>query len=325
MKLAHIVPPDWVGTFPLGEYRMALAHWVLKYPAYAEQLRKGPKGRSAYILMDSGSFEGEQVSVDQINEGADALKADEIVLPDVLGSAGESLKRSWDALGKVATKRVMFVPQGTTTEEWYKCLHKWLSAWTKHAWDQAYQLSIGVTSLGGVEGVRIALLDAALKTNYPVHLLGLHRLDEDTRVLLERAVKAGVRGMDTSTAFALGARGVLVAPHAKKVRLGDPTQYTKLSTRARRLITLNMVILDNWVLQGEVSEKIPTHLIRQTASRWIKYWAEGFADIDVVMKACSMPTGRYALLRTNRRETYVRPLNKFQKLLKQEILVEVKK
>lgn len=325
MKLAHIVPPDWVGTFPLGEYRMALAHWVFKYPTYAEQLRKGPKGRSAYILMDSGSFEGEQVSVDQINEGADALKADEIVLPDVLGSAGKTLKRSWDALGKVAAKRVMFVPQGATSEEWCKCLHQWLSAWTKRAWDQAYQLSIGVTSLGGVAGARIVLLNEALETSHPIHLLGLHRLDEDTRGLLEAAVKVGVRGMDTSTAFALGARGVLVAPHAKKVRLGDPTQYTRLSTRARRLITLNMAILDDWVSQGEVTEKIPTHLIRQTASRWIKYWQQGFADIDVVMKACSMPSGRYALLRTNRREVYVRPLNKFQQLLEDEILAEVKK
>lgn len=325
MKLAHIIPPDWVGTFPLSEYRMALAHWVFKYPTYAEQLRKGPKGRSAYILMDSGSFEGEQVSVDKINEGADALKADEIVLPDVLGSSRETVKRSWNALGKVATKRVMFVPQGTTAEEWCNCLRQWLGAWTKRAWDQAYHLSIGVTSLGGAEGVRIVLLDEALKTNYPVHLLGLHRLDEDARDLLEAAVKAGVRGMDTSTAFALGARGVLVAPHAKKVRLGDPVQYTKLSTRARRLITLNIAILDDWCLLGEVSEKIPANLIRRTASRWIKYWAEGFADIDVVMKACGMPAGRYALLRTNRRETYVRPLNKFQRLLEDEILVEVAK
>ena len=131
--------------------------------------------------------------------------------------------------------------------------------------------------------------------------------------------------MDTSTAFALGARGTLVTPTAKKIRLGDPKQYEVLDTYARRLIVLNIGILDAWTFHGEGSEAIPTYLIRNTASAYLKYWAEGFADLEVVMKACGMPKGRYALLKERRREKYLRPLTRFQKLVKGEILVEVKK
>jgi hypothetical protein len=310
---------------------MALAHWVFQYPKYAEQMRKGPKGRSSYILMDSGSFEEQQVSLGRLNEAADALKADEVVLPDTPGDPKETLKQSWDALGKIATKRVMFVPQGRTHEEWYKCLDAWLDRWSKHSWDDAYQLSIGIASLRApgstktVVGTKAALLQEALKFHYPIHLLGLPHLGNHVKDILPRVNTTGVRGMDTSTAFALGVRGILVTPTAKKVRLGDPTQYTKLSTHIRRLIVLNIRILDAWTFHGEGSATIPAHLIRNTASAWLKYYAEGFTELDVVMKACGMPAGKYALLKVRRREKYVRPLSRFERPTEEEILVEVKK
>jgi hypothetical protein len=325
VRIAHIVPPDWTNNFPLGEYRMALAHWVFKYPAYAAQLRSN---QDAYILMDSGSFEGQQVSVDQINEAADALKADEVVLPDVPGDSKETLKRSWDALGKIATKRVMFVPQGRTHEEWCKCLDSWLSQWSKHSWRDSYDLSIGVASLRApgstktVVGTKAKLLQVALGRDFSIHLLGLPHLGNHVKDILP---VRGVRGIDTSTAFALGARGILVTPTAKKIRLGDPEQYAQLDTNARRLITLNMRILESWGAADAKPEVIQVYLIRQTASKWLKYYAQGFASVTDVMKACGMPKGRYALLRQRRREMYVRPLTRFEKLTDKEILVEVKK
>ena len=328
MNIAHIVPPDWVGTYKLGAYRMALAHWVFQYPKYAEQMRKD---KSAYILMDSGSFEDEQVSIGQINEAAEALKADEVVLPDAPGDSKETLTRSWDALGKIGTKRVMFVPQGRTHEDWCKCLDTWLAQWSKHSWGDSYKLSIGVASLReqnstkSVTGTKAALLEEVLDLDYPIHLLGLPHLGNHVKDLLKLAQAGGVRGIDTSTAFALGARGSLVTPIAKKIRLGDPRQYEKLSTSARRLISLNMRILDDWTLKGAGGEQIPVHLIRNVASAFLKYYAEGFAELADVMKACGMPRGRYALTKQRRREMFVRPLVRFEKLTEKEILVEVKK
>lgn len=325
MRIAHIVPPDWTNAFPLGEYRMALAHWVFQYPAYAEQMRRG---KEAYILMDSGSFEDQQVTVDQINDAAFDLKADEVVLPDAPGDAKETLRRSWEALGKIGTKRVMFVPQGRTHEEWCTCLTSWLLQWEKHSWSDSYNLSIGVASLRerdstkSVVGTKAALLQEALKQGFPIHLLGLPHLGNHAKDITR---VRGVRGIDTSTAFALGARGILVTPTAKKIRLGDPEQYMKLTTSARRLITLNMHILESWMAVDAKPEVIPVHVIRQTASKWLKYWAQGFAELPDVMKACGIPIGRYALTRRRRREMFVRPLSRFEKLKDKEILVEVKK
>lgn len=328
MKIAHIVPPRWTKEFPLGNYRMALAHWVLKYPRYAEQLRASP---TTYILLDSGAFEGEQVNLEKLNEAAGLLKADEIVLPDAPGDPGETLKHSWDALGKVATKRVMFVPQGRTHEDWRRCLNSWLDQWSKHSWNDSYSLSIGVASLRGpdstesVTGTKAALLEEVVGLDFPTHLLGLPHVGNHVEDILPRAHVCGVRGIDTSTAFALGARGVLVTPTAKKTRLGDPYQYDRLDVWARRLIRLNIEILNHWTALGEGSTQIPVYLVRNTASNWLKYYAQGFADLHKVMESCGMPAGKYALHKIRMREVYVRPLSRFEKLTDKETLVEVKR
>jgi len=279
--------------------------------------------------MDSGSFENEQVSIQEMNEAATLLKADEVVLPDAPGDFKQTLKRSWRALGKVASSRVMFVPQGRTHREWCDCLHSWLNQWSKRAWDETYDLSIGVASLRepnsnkSVTGTKAALLEEVLDLDYSAHLLGLPHLGNHVRDILSRAHTTGVRGIDTSTAFALGARGTLVTPRAEKIRLGDPDQYERLSTKARRLIQLNINILNYWTEVGAGNAAIPTFLIRQTASKWAKYWAEGFIGIEQVMKSCGMPAGRYALLKERRREKYVRPLTRGQKPVKGETLVRI--
>ena len=109
------------------------------------------------------------------------------------------------------------------------------------------------------------------------------------------------------------------------IRLGDPEQYAKLSTNARRLITLNIRILEDWTRIDAKPNSIPVHVIRQTASKWLKYHAQGFAKLEDVMNACGMPRGRYALTRLRTREMSVRPLSRLEKLLEKEILVEVKK
>lgn len=330
MKIANLVPPPWTGLYPQGTYLMVLAHWVLKYPTYTEQLRNRPRG--AYLLMDSGTFEHAQVNVSEMNKAAAAVNADEIVLPDAAGEPQETLQGSWDALGSISTKRVMFVPQGRTNEQWCECLQHWLQEWKEHSWGDNYHLSIGVASLRhpnstkSLVGSKPYLLKEALKTGLPLHLLGLPDLKNFTKGkgLLQQAFAAGVRGIDTSTAFAMGAKGILVTPDAKKVFLEDPEKYKRLGTWARRLIALNIRILDMWVSAGEASDEIPVIWIRQTASKWLKYWAEGFTDPLAVMEACGMPAGKYAFLKWAGREKYVRPLGKSRDLKEGERIVEVR-
>lgn len=303
MKVAHIVPPQWYGLLRPGKYQMVLAHWVLdaRYAEYADKV----KHSGAYTLLDNGAFEGELVSSAQLLEAAARVGADEIVLPDVRGDAAETLRISWQALNRIPKQtRVIFVPQGHDRATWERSLNAWLKQFSPNR-----ELTVGVTCLKNaqgyaVPGTREELMRSIAGRGYVVHLLGAPR-PKDLVTELPEARCLSVRGMDTSTAFALGAREILLTPNKAKQRLGDPRQYETLSTRARRLIHLNAAILDNWALTGNVSKKIPTYVVRGTAKRWLKYHAEGFCTIQAAAEACGI-RGPISIGFRNFQEDYLR-------------------
>lgn len=289
MRVAHICPPKWGAQFPKGSYRMALAHWLTKYPEYVRDIQSD----KAYIIMDNGAFESQQQSVNELILAAKRVRADEVVLPDVPGDGAATLKRSWEAYKKMTNHRVMFVPQGHTVIEWRKCLDSWLRNWGGN------YLAIGIASLREDDGTPIfesktKTLKYAAGLGYPIHILGMTTPKYFAEELLPIAKKSFVRGVDTSTAFALGARGILLTVDAPKIRLGEPETYPALTTNSRRLIQLNMAILDGWMLYEPSPFGVPTQLIRQIASKWLRYWQEGFASLRDVMQACGL-SGDYIL------------------------------
>jgi hypothetical protein len=150
-------------------------------------------------------------------------------------------------------------------------------------------------------------------------------MTEFTSIELQAATNLGIRGVDTSSAFAMATEGKLLTPTTPKVFLGSPNKYETLPTWAQRLAHLNLTLLSRWVESGEAPEQIPVYVIRQVASKWLKYWAQGFAELGDVMKACGMPRGQYALTKLRRREISIRPLARFEKPTEKETLVEVKK
>ena len=330
MKLANIVPPQWAWLYPQGEYQMALAHWVLQYPEYVQEIQKLKK---TFVLLDNGSFEGSQVTSADLQRAYVTLDADEVILPDALGDPRKTLQLSWQALPKVPTKRVVFVPQGTTQEDRQSCLDAWINQWEGSEWKDHCVLTIGITSLRKEPGGRVPQLGTRVpfmrwiadqELTYPLHLLGIPDPEFFARSELWAAHSLGVRGVDSSIAFALGAAGKLLTPSSPKIHLGHPDAHSKLSTYRKRLIFLNQKILRQWVHRGESSPEIPTYWIRQLAANWLKYYAEGFADLSQVMKECGMPTGQYALRKLRRREISVEPLGR-RKLEEGETLVEIKR
>lgn len=321
MQLANIVPPQWTGVFPQSNYRLAQAHWVLEYPKYAQKIRS-PK---AYVILDNGAFEGELVSYAELNEAAALVGADEVVLPDVLGDPMETLQQSWKALGNVTTPRVLFTPHAETYKDWSNCLSSWIAKWEESVWHQKYSLALGVNCLRAPNGgpqasSRLKLLERAAQEKYPVHLLGVRGVEAFASQEIGRATELGVRGVDTSLAFALAAEGILLTPTADKVLLGPPDKHNLLPTPLRRLVYLNTAILSHWVAMGEAREGIPTRLVRQVSSRWLKYWAEGFAPLTAAAVACGLPDGLYAV----KGEQYLRPLGDGDALREGEVEMEVK-
>ncbi len=329
MKVAHIIPPGWAGIYPKGAYRMVLAHWALEYPKYAATVKGASRALavdSPFILLDNGAFEGRELSNAQLNEAARRVVADEVVLPDVKGDGAATLRRSWSALGKLATTRVVFVPQGKDVEEWSKCLRAWLRRWEGSEWSKTYTLTIGITSLRDpetkeqVKGVRAALMLEASKTAYPLHLLGIGDPYLFASEDLPMALKCAVRGVDTSTAFAQAAAGKMLTTDRQKEFLREPSAYDLLDTSQRRLVWLNIEILDAWVASGEGNEYVSTWLIRNVAHKWLKYYAEGYCPLHDAMEAVGL-RGRFALTRgarlgrtKTRREKHIREVERDEDL-----------
>ena len=115
----------------------------------------------------------------------------------------------------------------------------------------------------------------------------------------------------------------MVSSQTKKTYLKDPLNYQELPIYRRRLIHLNMAILDDWVRTGDAEHGIFCGTIRQCASRWLKFWAEGLAPLNKVMRTCGMPLGRYALTKARKRELFIRPLSKLERLAEGETLIQV--
>ncbi|MFC1682731.1 hypothetical protein ACFL0G_00805 [Candidatus Zixiibacteriota bacterium] len=113
----------------LGEYNMFLAPLVQYDNSYAEYCRE--RSRESYTVLDSGALEifigTEKVDVNDerlLNMCID-LGVSEIVCPDWPMNAKESLVRSksfvksWRKLQDNLRPKLMFVPHGRTTKEWY--------------------------------------------------------------------------------------------------------------------------------------------------------------------------------------------------------------
>lgn len=281
MKVAHIIPPAWTASFCLGDYRMALAHWVVDQPMYVKHIQ----AETAYVILDNGAFEGKRQTPAQLMLAAKRIDADELVLPDVPGDWRATLDLSKSSYKQLYGRRVMFVPHGQTLDEWKTCLDHWMNV------PKSGFHVIGISPMRYIEGGykhTLEMLEFAHEFGAPIHLLGLADAKYFNFHLLDAACELGVRGIDTSYAFALGARGKLLTPSAPKINLGSIHQYTGLSSGTRRLITLNMAILDDWMLQTPATLGVSTAIIRKTSSRWLKYWKEGYESLAVCMAACGL-------------------------------------
>lgn len=301
ISLAAIVPPKWYNTFLLQRplYQLTLAPWLINNPDYVRKLKSRIK--PSQLVVDNGAFEGDQVSTEVLMQLASEVSASTIVLPDEFGNAHETLKKSWAALGAVRTRSVMFAPHGRSVEEWKHCLDAWIAKWKASSFSNELQLVIGVNSprkedsLEPAYGGRVECLKHATTYPYTKHLLGLAYIDQFAYKTLDlaRRLDSRVLGMDTSVPFALGADGQLLTPEARKVPLGDIAHYDRLSTKQKRLIHLNIAILETWCATG-VADYLPGFVIRQTASRWMQFWQVGFADLGKVCESV-LPKGRYLI------------------------------
>jgi len=130
MKMASIVPQNYLDMTAESDFHMALAHLVgkagfEKYTAFFTNRKKG-----SFCILDNGVVEGEPMTIADVVDRAILIHADEIILPDVLKDAEATMRDTMNALDYLKERfgsldalpfKLMVVPQGRDEEDWLQC------------------------------------------------------------------------------------------------------------------------------------------------------------------------------------------------------------
>ena len=227
MRIASIVPTPLLGVVTDTQYNMCLYQVAKQNTEYAEYfMRLSVTGR--FVIMDNGAAEGVNPTIEELLPIYDLVQPTEIVLPDVVADAEETLKRSKAAYkvlkdqGYLDRYRVMAVPQGRTFAEWKECLYEMLQ--------QPGITTIGVSKfltknlqaeMGAGVNVRLECVDAIInapvdrRTPVQIHLLGCW--DDPTEIGdIDKAFGDQVRGTDSAFAYVFSRAGMLYTAGAKR-------------------------------------------------------------------------------------------------------------
>lgn len=198
MKLATILPSPHLDLGEEDDFHMALADVAARDPFYLSRFRDYATRGGTFVLLDNGAAEnGRSIGLRQLARVAGAMQPHEVVLPDAVGDREETLRLGREALasGLLDQYRLMAVPQGSTAEEWLRCLRE------MHTWPvEAVGISRFVVN-NGLFRSRAEALDLAdqehLLDGLDVHLLGcpadpieIYEIAQRTRV--PRSVDSGI-------------------------------------------------------------------------------------------------------------------------------------
>ncbi|MNU84617.1 hypothetical protein D3C71_743410 [compost metagenome] len=130
MKVATIVPQQFLDMTRADEYHMCLAHLIGEpgYEPYTHFFKQIGRLPYTHLIMDNGLIEGNPRPIHELVTKALLVDADEIVLPDVFKDRAQTYAAVVDALqqltdpdkGQPLRGRTSFmaVAQGASLEEW---------------------------------------------------------------------------------------------------------------------------------------------------------------------------------------------------------------
>lgn len=194
-------------------YHLPLAHDVLRFPKEYEALfqRSISDDYRRTVILDNSVIElGLSVDVGIIKEAAEIVKANVIVLPDVLLDTDKTIRdclaalEEWDRIftdSSLMKYTFMIVPQGTDRGSWARCAEAFAND-TRIGW-WGIPRNYNIKGLGSrrdaVEIVR------AINSNRRIHLLGFSD-DIVDDILAARA--PGVTGIDSAVPIRAASLGL---------------------------------------------------------------------------------------------------------------------
>ena len=209
MKTALICPPHLLEKYASQtKYHLALPH-LFRLEKYQEFYQtKSDDGD--FVILDNGAAEGFAYGAKHILTLADLINADEVVVPDAMGDANETLALAqYFARYAKPDHQYMFVIQGTTMEEVLFCLRA-----LDNGNSFMYVTTLGIPRhLYYIEPTaRAQITEWLIRENfhlrYDIHFLGANPWMDEPTVLNDLTTGLeGFRGMDTSLPIYMGLEG----------------------------------------------------------------------------------------------------------------------
>jgi hypothetical protein len=224
IRVAHIMPTSYLSQLNVTasgkDVGMSLAHLILTDAQYKQHYSRLYK-KYTVVILDNSAFElGAAMNDVDLIEAAESIQPDEIVLPDILFNADQTLSRIKQFLAKhiqdIQGLSLMAVPHGNTLDEY---LDSYVAI---AAMPEVTTIGIGTIyneyfkqeEKLGREVIFDALITNNLLAPKPHHLLGL---GDDGNLELARLSKFNfIRSCDSSAAYTNACNGVLITSDGYK-------------------------------------------------------------------------------------------------------------
>jgi len=254
-RVAVIAPTsllDWVRSQFQLTFHLVLTKRCLEDAIYMDFYRRCRLEGDFLILDNSAAEDKTAVEGSSMMDIAEELRPDIVVAPDVIYTKTETLARTGSFLAKyksdldVSGIKVMAVPQGTTSEEWYNC-YEAFNADSRIDW-----LGISMFYTPKFSKRLEALRLIAPTIQKPCHLLGLW---DNPYSLLEERKFDFVHSIDTAKMIEYALEGLTPAEWIKHRHLDDDWFFglcSKETAHRRDLMTENITAFIKLFREGKI-------------------------------------------------------------------------
>jgi len=243
MKVSHIVPGSLLSLIEGQDYHLVIPALLSQdedYVAYYSEDR-------GFKILDNGAAEDDVQSIVHLMQWAEQIKADEIVIPDVIGNSRMTLNlaNTWKGYD-VKPYKLMGVVQGSNHSEMLTCLTEMLKM------SHISTLGLPRHCVSFHPRMRYLLAERALALNphKPIHLLGVN--SEQPYEVADLTVLPNVRGIDTSFPTFCGMSGFDIQRDNVIGARRPPDFYDYIPDHeAMMQIRVNMARFDDWADANE--------------------------------------------------------------------------
>jgi len=233
MKFALITAPNGFEILDVLHlsYHLVLAQYKDDY-AYLSRYKVAHR-LGDFVMVDNGAAElGRSIPFEQVLDFANAIRADEVILPDVLDDSVATVKSSIETAHFLPPKKCAVVPQGSNWDEWTWCLKELLSLGCR-----TICIAKRYERLPGGRPHALGILRKMdLLDRYDIHLLGF---DGDPLKEIREALACyqGIRGVDSAVPLAWAQQGMQLGEAHRSYTWGGRFVGALATYNARQILS----------------------------------------------------------------------------------------